>query len=73
MALGDAAGSAAEQVAEEAGSYGGVTLPSDPQEVRKLLESLKTEMFQAAAKREFERAAQLRDTIKGIQERLLSE
>jgi excinuclease ABC subunit B len=68
-----ALGESTEQLAEETAPYGGIEVPTDPKEARKLLESLKQEMFQAAAKREFERAAQLRDTIKQIQERLLAE
>lgn len=51
----------------------GVEIPSDPREQQRLLESLKKEMFDAAARREFERAAELRDRIKAIQERLLKE
>jgi len=48
-----------------------VEVPKDPKEARKLVDNLKKEMFDAAAKREFERAAQLRDTINRIQNELL--
>jgi excinuclease ABC subunit B len=46
-------------------------IPSDPKAQQRLLESLKKEMFDAAAKREFEAAAQLRDRIKAINSKLL--
>jgi excinuclease ABC subunit B len=65
-----------EQVDEAevaAQALAGVEIPSDPREQQRLLESLKKEMFDAAARREFERAAELRDRIKAIQERLLKE
>jgi excinuclease ABC subunit B len=68
IALGDAAAEAA--VGEEAPKYG-VVLPEDPKEQQRLLESLKKQMFEAAARREYENAAKLRDTIKAIQEDLL--
>ena len=48
-----------------------VQIPSDTAGQKALLEELKGKMFEAAAKRDFERAAELRDAIKGIQERLL--
>ncbi|MBX7138979.1 MAG: excinuclease ABC subunit UvrB [Oligoflexia bacterium] len=48
-----------------------VEVPKDADGQRKLLETLKREMFDAAAKREFERAANLRDTINRIQTELL--
>jgi len=68
IALGDAAAEAA--VGEDAPKYG-VIVPQDPKEQQKLLESLKKQMFEAAARREYENAAKLRDTIKAIQEDLL--
>ncbi len=46
-------------------------LPSDPKEQQRLLESLRREMFDSAAKREYELAAQIRDKIKRIQDLLL--
>jgi excinuclease ABC subunit B len=49
----------------------GVTIPQDPREQQRLLESLKKQMFDAAARREFEKAAELRDSIKVIQDVLL--
>lgn len=48
-----------------------VDLPKDPKDQKRLLESLRKEMFQAAAAREFEQAAHLRDKIKKIQDLLL--
>lgn len=48
-----------------------IEIPSEPAAQKALLEDLKKQMFAAAEKREFERAAELRDAIKGIQERLL--
>lgn len=44
----------------------------DPKEQKKLLQRLRKEMFDAAAKKEFERAAELRDRINAIQEFLLT-
>jgi excinuclease ABC subunit B len=68
IALGDAAAEGA--VGEEAPKYG-IIVPEDPKEQQRLLESLKKQMFEAAARREYENAAKLRDTIKTIQEDLL--
>jgi excinuclease ABC subunit B len=61
-----------EQLQDSAASIAtGVTIPQDPREQQRLLESLKKQMFDAAARREFERAAELRDSIKVIQDLLL--
>jgi excinuclease ABC subunit B len=49
-----------------------LNIPKDPKDQKKLVESLRKEMFQAAASREFEKAAMLRDKIKTIQELLLT-
>jgi len=68
IALGDAV--AEDAVGEDAPTYG-VVVPEDPKEQQKLLESLKKQMFEAAARREYENAAKLRDTIKAIQDDLL--
>jgi excinuclease ABC subunit B len=68
IALGDAA---AEQAVQEGAPNYGVVVPEDPKEQQKLLESLKKQMFEAAARREYENAAKLRDTIKAIQEDLI--
>jgi excinuclease UvrABC helicase subunit UvrB len=57
-------------VGEDAPKYG-IVIPENPKEQQKLLESLKKQMFEAAARREYENAAKLRDTIKAIQEDLL--
>jgi len=57
-------------LAENAPNYG-VVVPEEPREQQKLIESLKKQMFEAAARREYENAAKLRDTIKAIQDDLL--
>ncbi len=49
----------------------GVSVPEDPKEAQRLLESLRKQMFDAAAKREYEKAAEIRDTIKLVQDTLL--
>ena len=41
-------------------------LPTDPKEQLRMIDSLKSEMFDAAAKREFERAASIRDQIRTL-------
>jgi excinuclease ABC subunit B len=46
-------------------------IPADPKQQQRLIEQLRKEMFDAAAKREYELAAQLRDRIKAIQDILL--
>ncbi len=46
-------------------------VPKDPREQQRLIESLRKEMFDSASKREFERAASLRDKIQAIQSALL--
>ena len=68
IALGEAV--AEETLAENAPNYG-VVVPEEPREQQKLIESLKKQMFEAAARREYETAAKLRDTIKAIQDDLL--
>ena len=52
---------------------GQVALPKDRAGQTRLLEELKRQMFDAAAKREFEKAAELRDAINKIQASLLLE
>ena len=47
-------------------------IPKDPKEQQRLIEKLRKEMFDAAAEKEFEKAADLRDRIKFIQESLLT-
>ncbi len=49
----------------------GVSIPEDPKEAQRLLESLRRQMFDAAAKREYEKAAEFRDAIKLVQDSLL--
>ncbi len=61
---------AEESLAESAPKYG-VIVPEDPREQQRLVENLKKQMFEAAARREYEQAARLRDTIKAIQDDLL--
>ena len=46
-------------------------IPEDPKDQKKLLESLRKEMFDHAAKKEYEKAAELRDKITKIQKVLL--
>lgn len=46
--------------------------PKDQKELPRYIEGLKQMMFEAAAKREYERAAKLRDAIKALQEHMLS-
>lgn len=48
-----------------------VEVPADEAGQKSLIEGLTKQMFEAAAAREFERAAELRDAIKRIQERIL--
>ena len=48
------------------------TKPADPKALPGYIEMLKKQMFESAAKREYERAAQLRDLIKTLQLELLS-
>lgn len=66
IALGE---SSAEDGA--AGAPGVVAVPDDPKEAQRLLESLRSSMFDAAAKREYEKAAEIRDRIQHIQKALL--
>ncbi|MBN8548310.1 MAG: UvrB/UvrC motif-containing protein, partial [Deltaproteobacteria bacterium] len=46
-------------------------IPRDPSDQKKLVAKLRKEMFDAAAKREFERAASLRDAVNKIEQELL--
>lgn len=48
------------------------SLPQDPKKQQSLIHGLRREMFEAAARREFERAASLRDQIKAIEQALLT-
>jgi excinuclease ABC subunit B len=50
---------------------GPVAVPEDPKEAQRLLEALRSSMFDAAAKREYEKAAEIRDRIQHIQKALL--
>ncbi len=65
-------GTAPEAVAQEEPVYG-FTIPDDPRERQKCIESLKREMFDAAARKEYELAAQLRDRIQLIVKRALQD
>ena len=49
----------------------GVNIPADAEGQKHLIEDLKSRMFAAAANKEFERAAELRDTIKAVEGELL--
>ncbi len=53
------------QVVEPEPTYG-LEIPIDPREQQKLIASLKKEMFDAAARKEYELAAQLRDKIQVV-------
>jgi excinuclease ABC subunit B len=44
-----------------------LTVPADPKDLAKLVERLRRDMFDAASRREFERAAELRDAINRLQ------
>ncbi len=48
-----------------------IQIPEARKDQRRLLERMKKEMFEAAAERKFERAAELRDAINDVQEALL--
>ena len=48
-----------------------ISIPKDPKDQQRLIAGLKKDMFDAAAKKEFERAAEIRDAINKIQEALL--
>ena len=58
-------------VAADGGATYALDIPVDPKEQQRLVEQLRKEMFDAAAKREYERAAQLRDRLKALQEKML--
>jgi excinuclease ABC subunit B len=60
-------------VAQEAGQPYALQVPTDPKEQQRLVEQLRKEMFDAAAKREYERAAQIRDRLKTLQEQMLQQ
>ena len=46
-------------------------IPEDPKKRQKFVEELRCRMFDAAARKEFEKAAELRDAINRIQEQAL--
>ncbi len=48
-----------------------IEIPTERAAQQKLIDSLRKEMFEAASKREFERAAEIRDVINKVQEELL--
>jgi excinuclease ABC subunit B len=50
-----------------------IEVPVEPRELRLMVERLRTQMFEAAARKEFELAAEIRDVINKIQERALLE
>jgi excinuclease UvrABC helicase subunit UvrB len=47
-------------------------LPADPKAQQRLIETLRKEMFEFAARREYEKAAELRDRIARLQQLLLA-
>ena len=61
------------EVAEEPESYQSVEVPDDPKEQKRLLEELKKQMYDHAARREFESAALLRDKIQYITKTLVEQ
>jgi excinuclease ABC subunit B len=63
-----------EDSAETKVQIGGNTIevPEDTRAQKRLIESLKKQMFDAAASREFERAAELRDSIQTIMSRMMT-
>jgi excinuclease ABC subunit B len=61
--LGEDRSSAVVVEVEEAKPTYGLEIPADPREQQRLIASLKKEMFDAAARKEYELAAQLRDKI----------
>jgi excinuclease ABC subunit B len=65
-------GAESEIVEEGQAGEVAVDIPNDPKEQQKLIERLKRDMFDAAAKRDFEAAAALRDRIQRITTRLLA-
>jgi excinuclease ABC subunit B len=69
VALGDAAQEAG--LLQEDGTQYGLEIPADPKQQQRLIESLKREMFDAAARREYEKAAEVRDRLKRLQDELL--
>lgn len=60
-----------EKRGDEPETLSEIEIPRDPKEQKKLIEQLKKEMFDAAAKREFEVAAELRDRLNFLQKELL--
>ena len=48
-----------------------VQIPADPKEGQRLAENLRRQMFDAAARKDYERAAELRDAVRKLQEELL--
>jgi excinuclease ABC subunit B len=61
------------EVAEEPESYQPVEVPDDPKQQKRLLEELKKQMYDHAARREFESAALLRDKIQYITKTLVEQ
>ena len=59
-------------VAQDEPTYG-IDLPKDPKEQQRLIESLKRDMFDAAARKEYELAAQLRDKVQYIVKKVLED
>lgn len=59
-------------VAQDEPTYG-IDLPKDPKEQQRLIESLKRDMFDAAARKEYELAARLRDKVQYIVKKVLED
>jgi len=63
---GEAKGSSVGMAAESAAAYG-----SDPKQLKKMINKLERDMREAAKELEFERAAELRDRVAVLRERIL--
>lgn len=60
-----------EQLTDNAEATLGFEIPKDPKEQQRLVIQLRKEMFDAAAKKDFETAALMRDRLKALQEVML--
>ena len=68
---GSLAGNYESEELEQFASLKDLKIPKDPKAQQRLVEKMKKQMFEAAAKREFEKAALIRDQINLIQNELL--
>ena len=63
-------GAELEELSEKLAGYE-LIVPAEPEEQEKLVKKLKAEMLEAASKKEFERAAELRDMLKSLEELII--